>query len=74
MLLAVIIPSVACFACAARIAIWLRRSRAAVSEDEALRRPGGIVRLAAVLGLVFTGWSLSPYPYGNAYAQFHFAF
>ena len=73
-LLAVVAPSVGCIACAARIVVWLLRSTDDVSEGDALRRLGGIVRLTAVLGIAFTGWSLSLFPYGDAYAQFHVAF
>ncbi|WP_428376757.1 putative bifunctional diguanylate cyclase/phosphodiesterase [Lichenicoccus sp.] len=73
-LLTVIIPSIACAGCVGRIVVWLLRSIDGVSEGQALRQLRGTVWLTAVLGAVFTGWSLSLFPYGDSYAQFHVAF
>ena len=72
--LAVVIPLVGCTACAVRVVVWLRRSRREIDGCEAVRQLRSTLRLVAVLGMGFTAWSLSLFPYGNAYAQCHVAF
>ena len=67
-------PLVLSLACGARIAAWWRLRRQVMDAERALTMLGGTVKAAGVLGLAFAGWSLSLYPYGDAYQQAHVAF
>jgi diguanylate cyclase (GGDEF)-like protein len=72
--LTVVVPVLLFCACLVRAVSWLRQSKHAMTSAQAVRRLKVTMGLAPVLGLGFTAWSLSLYPYGDAYAQCHVAF
>jgi len=73
-LLTIAIPGVLCIVCILRVVFWLRSARLDVSGDTALRRLRATTPLVGVLGVAFTAWSLSLYPYGDDFAKCHVAF
>jgi predicted signal transduction protein with EAL and GGDEF domain len=52
---------------------WFSRNRR-YTHEEAIGRLRSTYRLTALLGAGFCAWSLSLYPYGDAYQQSHVAF
>ncbi|MCW4113772.1 EAL domain-containing protein [Aurantimonas sp. MSK8Z-1] len=72
--LTLIFPSVLCALCLFRLFGWHRRRNQPDGDAEAVRLLQRTMPLAVVFGVGFTGWALSLYPYGNAYAQAHVAF
>ena len=73
-LLTVLVPSLLCILCVVRIRFWLRHGALPVTPEQAIQRLRRTVRHAVVLSIGFTTWSLSLYPYGDAFAQCHVAF
>jgi len=73
-LLTIAVPAILCLACIARVIFWVRSARAEVTGAEAILRLRATVPLVGVLGIAFTAWSLSLYPYGDAFAKCHVAF
>jgi diguanylate cyclase (GGDEF)-like protein len=73
-LLTVSLPSALALVCIARFIFWRRIWRSTFDDAEAVRRLRVTVKLVAILGFAFTGWALSLYFYGDAYAQGHVAF
>ena len=73
-LLAIGFPALLCAACAARMWFWLRQSGRRLSGRQAHRQLRVTLALVIGLGICFTAWSLSLYPYGDEYAKFHVAF
>jgi diguanylate cyclase (GGDEF)-like protein len=73
-LLTIVVPAALATACLVRIGMWIRTRRVALSDAEVARRLRTTVWLAGTLGAIFAAWSLSLYPYGDAYAQGHIAF
>jgi len=67
-------PLVLTIACGVRMLSWWRLRKQAMDADRALKMLSGTVRAAGVLGAAFMAWSLSLYPYGDAYQQAHIAF
>jgi diguanylate cyclase (GGDEF)-like protein len=74
LLLTFYIPAALCFGCCVRIWGWWRSRHNTVSHDSAVRQLQGTVYVGVFLGVGFTAWSLSLFPYGNAYTQVHVAF
>jgi diguanylate cyclase (GGDEF)-like protein len=73
-LLTVSLPSALALICLLRLVIWRRLWRRTFDDAQAVSRLRLTVRLVAALGVAFTGWALSLYYYGDAYAQGHVAF
>lgn len=74
LLLTVYFPSLLYIACILRIVSWWRTRKLVFSDAAAAKRLRSTIVLTGVLGLGFTSWSISLFPYGNAYAQVHVAF
>ena len=74
--LAVYVPVVMCSACAIRLVVWVRRRKhlASLTDAEVAARLKNTVWLIALLGVIFTGWGLLLFPYGDPYARAHVAF
>jgi diguanylate cyclase (GGDEF)-like protein len=72
--LTVLIPTALSSMCLARLGYWLRQRNAQFTKEEASRRLRATIPLVGVLGVCFMAWSLSLYPYGDAYAKCHVAF
>jgi diguanylate cyclase (GGDEF)-like protein len=60
--------------CAVRLAFWIRNANLQISTEDAARRLNATTRLVGALGVAFTAWSLSLYPYGDDYARCHVAY
>ena len=73
-LLRLYIPGVMGACCLARIALWWRARDGGVTYAKARRLLASTVPAAAILGISFSMWALSLYPYGGPYAQSHIAF
>jgi diguanylate cyclase (GGDEF)-like protein len=73
-LLRLYIPGLLAAICAARILMWWRARDSGITDAKAKRLLGSTVWAAAILGLGFSTWALSLYPYGGPYAQSHIAF
>jgi diguanylate cyclase (GGDEF)-like protein len=73
-LLTIVIPLFLCLSCSLRCIYWLRLDVTRLSGAEAVNKLRSTMRLVSLFGMVFTGWSLSLYPYGDAYAKCHVAF
>lgn len=56
-----------------RMSLMLRTRHETMSDQQVVRRLRSTVMLACILGLAFIIWSLSLYPYGDAYARGHVA-
>jgi diguanylate cyclase (GGDEF)-like protein len=69
-----IFPALLTIACIARVWIWTKGRRDAQSDADLIRRLKTTIILTGGLGVIFLAWSLSLYPYGDAYAQGHVAF
>ncbi len=74
LLLTTVTPTVLCVVCIARVAFWLRGARDDITGEEAAKRLRATFPLVGVLGVAFTTWSLSLYPYGDDFMKFHVAF
>jgi diguanylate cyclase (GGDEF)-like protein len=72
--LTITVPAVLCLVCSTRVMFWTRNAVAEVTGEEAIRRLHATMPLVGVLGIAFTAWSLSLYPYGDAFAKCHVAF
>ena len=72
--LTIYIPAVLTFLSFMRTLGWWRSRNAHVSVDQARRRLRSMVWVAAVLAVGFTAWSLSLFPFGDAYMQSQIAF
>jgi diguanylate cyclase (GGDEF)-like protein len=73
-LLRLYIPGALAAICVARIVLWWRSRDGGVSYPKARRLLRSTVPAAAILGIGFSVWALSLYPYGGPYAQSHIAF
>jgi diguanylate cyclase (GGDEF)-like protein len=73
-ILAIYVPALFCSICIVRLFVWRSLLRRSVSDAEAVAHLRTTIRLVAVIGVAFTFWGLSLYPYGDAYAQGHVAF
>ena len=72
--LTMIIPAVLCLMCYVRGRYWWRLDVAKLTCCEAVHMLRMTMRFVTILSAVFTAWSLSLYPYGDAYAKCHVAF
>lgn len=72
--LTVYIPAVLDLVCVVRMIMWLRTRHQVWSHEQALAKLRGTIVFAAILGAGFSAWSLSLFPYGDAYAKGHVAF
>ncbi|MBP0590541.1 EAL domain-containing protein [Paraburkholderia sp. LEh10] len=74
--LAIYLPIAMCSACAIRLVVWVRRRKhlASLTDEEVAARLKTTVWLIALLGVIFTGWGLLLFPYGDPYARAHVAF
>ncbi|MGY6709201.1 MAG: putative bifunctional diguanylate cyclase/phosphodiesterase [Rhizobiaceae bacterium] len=72
--LTIYIPAFLTIVCCGRVVMWWRTRVDHTDDAAAARRLRGVVYLSFVLGLVFAGWSLALFPYGDAYRQAHVAF
>lgn len=73
-LLRLVVPGLLALVCFIRIAMWLRTRGRPISHEKARRLLVSAVLVAGILGIGFSWWALSLYPYGNAYQQSHVAF
>jgi diguanylate cyclase (GGDEF)-like protein len=73
-LLTIAIPGVLGVVCILRVMFWLRSARLDVSGETASKRLRATTPLVGVLGVAFTVWSLSLYPYGDDFAKCHVAY
>lgn len=73
-LLRIYVPGLLALACMLRIAMWWRSRDAGISDAKARRLLRSTVWIAGILGLGFSSWALSLYPYGDAFQQSHIAF
>ncbi|MCO4881592.1 EAL domain-containing protein [Paraburkholderia caribensis] len=74
--LAIWVPLAMCTACAIRLVVWVRRRKylASLTDEQVASRLKTTVWLIALLGVIFTGWGLLLFPYGDPYARAHVAF
>ena len=70
----VVVPLILCVICSLRIRFWWQLDVASLTGAQVLLKLRTTMRLVALKGLAFTVWSLSLYPYGNAYGHCHVAF
>jgi diguanylate cyclase (GGDEF)-like protein len=68
------IPLCLCVVCCVRGVYWLRLDVSALSCHQAITSLRTTLRFVGFLGIAFCAWSLSLYPYGDAYAKCHVAF
>ncbi len=74
LLLTLAIPLVLCVLCYLRGMYWWRLDVTTLTPQQAVGRLRMTMRFVACLGAIFCAWSLSLYPYGDAYARCHVAF
>lgn len=67
-------PLLLCLACCVRIHGWWVSRGNLVEHGNAVKQLQSIVYVGVAIGLGFTVWALSLYPYGDAYAKAHVAF
>jgi diguanylate cyclase (GGDEF)-like protein len=72
--LTVYIPAALSLVCVLRMIQWRRTRHQSWSLEQAARKLNGSIVLSAILGVGFSAWSLSLFPYGDAYTQGHVAF
>ncbi len=74
--LAIWVPLAMCTACAIRLVVWVRRRKhlASLTDEQVASRLKTTVWLILLLGVIFTGWGLLLFPYGDPYARVHVAF
>jgi diguanylate cyclase (GGDEF)-like protein len=73
-LLTVYLPGGLDVVCAIRLVTWWRERQQTRTLPEAIHRLRVTIIMAALLGIGFTSWGLSLFPYGDAYARGHIAF
>ncbi|MGI4858953.1 MAG: putative bifunctional diguanylate cyclase/phosphodiesterase [Janthinobacterium lividum] len=71
--LAVYLPCLLCGLCLVRIVVW-RKPRERLSDTEIAQRLHASLVLTLIMGAGFMIWSLSLFPYGDAYVRGHVAF
>ena len=72
--LTLLIPGLFLLAGALRIIAWRRLARRPVDASQALRILRRTTRAIAVISMILVTWSLSLFPYGDAFARSHVAF
>jgi diguanylate cyclase (GGDEF)-like protein len=74
LVLTTVVPTLLTLACLIRAGMWFRRGEQPMSDAAVVHRLRTSVALTGGIAVVFLAWSLSLYPYGDAYAQGHVAF
>ncbi|MFT4089579.1 MAG: EAL domain-containing protein [Asticcacaulis sp.] len=72
--LTLICPLLASIMAVTRMVGWWRSRKKDISAEDAARAMTRTNRLAWLIAIAFTSWSLSLYPYGTPYQQGHLAF
>ncbi len=72
--LTLFVPGLLAGACMLRLTVWWRTRGRELNDAEAHLMLKTMVWVAGLLGLLFSGWALSLFPYSNAYQQAHIAF
>ncbi|MGO9741980.1 MAG: putative bifunctional diguanylate cyclase/phosphodiesterase [Roseiarcus sp.] len=72
--LTIIFPAFLTIVCVIRTWVWITSPAESVSDATLIRRLKTTIAVTGGLGVCFLVWSLSLYPYGDAYAQGHVAF
>ena len=72
--LTVVLPAILGSCCCIRVIFWCRAIGKPISPEEAVRQLQRTAVMTPLLGIAFTAWSLSLYPYGDIAAKFHVAF
>ncbi|MDQ0320511.1 diguanylate cyclase (GGDEF)-like protein [Pararhizobium capsulatum DSM 1112] len=67
-------PLLLCIGCCIRIHGWWLSRRETADHNEAVKQLQSIVYVGMAIGIGFTVWSLSLFPYGDAYTKTHVAF
>jgi diguanylate cyclase (GGDEF)-like protein len=73
-LLTIYLPGTLDAICIFRMAMWWRSRHRVISLEQAIARLQSTIVLAGLLGAGFSAWSLSLFPYGDAYMQGQVAF
>jgi diguanylate cyclase (GGDEF)-like protein len=73
-MLTVYVPAALSLVCVVRMIIWRRTRHQVWSLEQAVRKLNRAIVFAALLGAGFSAWSLSLFPYGDAYTKGHVAF
>jgi diguanylate cyclase (GGDEF)-like protein len=73
-ILTVYVPGALCFVCIIRMIAWRRTRHQSFSLEQAVGKLNNAIVFSAVLGTGFSAWSLSLFPYGDAYTQGQVAF
>jgi len=73
-LLTIALPAMLLLACTLRLIVWLRNNRRPASGAEAIRQMRVTMLMVPLMGVAFTFWALSLFPYGDAAAQCEVAF
>lgn len=68
------VPAVLTVLCVMRIIMWVREGKQQITVEKARQRIRVMVAVGPVLGVGFTTWSLSLFPYGDHYQKSHVAF
>jgi signal transduction histidine kinase len=72
--LAVWVPAGLISVCAIRFVTWVRSRHKLLSDTAVRKRLRATVVLGAVIGVLFLGWAIALFPYGNERAQDHVTF
>ncbi|MGA9659839.1 MAG: EAL domain-containing protein [Asticcacaulis sp.] len=72
--LSVVFPLLLIGLCLGRLVMWWRRRGLHVSDAQVLKQMQITHKLAGMIAIVFVGWGLLIYPYGDGYARGHVAF
>ena len=72
--LIVYVPAVLILLSLSRLIFWWHNRHKVASLEEARRMLGGMLWVAAALGIGFASWAIALFPFGNAYQQSHVAF
>ncbi len=67
-------PGLLIIGCIARMATWYVRRHETLSDAGIERRIRNVIKLIAVLGILFTTWGVTLFQYGDAYQRSHVAF
>ena len=73
-LLRLYVPGLLTLVCILRVAFWWRSRNVGLTHAEAKRMLGSTLLISAFLGIGFSSWALSLYPYGGPFQQSHIAF
>ncbi|HEX2018723.1 MAG TPA: EAL domain-containing protein [Aurantimonas sp.] len=72
--LTLLVPSILCASSILRLVAWWRRRNIYIDPERARAMLKSTLVFAAVLGVGFTAWALSLFPYGDGYQNAHVAF